>query len=92
MKFKQILTILTVIAIGTLWVLPVWAGDTGKIDLNSASVEELMDLKGIGPKLAVRIIEYRENNGPFKTTRDIIKVKGIGPKTWEMNKDRIAAE
>jgi competence protein ComEA len=92
MKFKQIFTILTVIAIATLWVLPVWATDAPKIDLNTASVEELMQLKGIGPKLAVRIIEYRENNGPFKQPEDIIKVKGIGPKTWELNKDRIATE
>jgi competence protein ComEA len=92
MKFKQIITIFIAIIIAIMWVLPVWAGDTDKVNLNTASVEELMQLKRIGPKLAARIVEYRENNGPFKKPEDIMKVKGIGPKTWELNKDRIATE
>ena len=92
MKFKQIIAIFITIAIAIMWVLPLWAGNTDKVNLNTASVEELMQLKRIGPKLAARIVEYRENNGPFKKPEDIMKVKGIGPKTWELNKDRIAIE
>ena len=92
MKFKQIIAIFITIAIAIMWVLPLWAGNTDKVNLNTASVEELMQLKRIGPKLAARIVEYRESNGPFKQPEDIMKVKGIGPKTWELNKDRIAIE
>ncbi len=65
----------------------VFANDN--ININTASLEELKSLKRIGPKYAQRIIDYRENVGPFKIPEDIMKVKGIGQKTWELNKDRI---
>jgi competence protein ComEA len=51
-----------------------------------------MNLKGIGEKKAKTIIEFRENNGPFKQPEDLIKVPGIGPKTLEANKNRIAVK
>jgi len=41
-------------------------------------------------KYAERIVEYREKVGPFLTPEDIMKVKGIGEKTWEANKDKIS--
>lgn len=50
------------------------------IDINSATVEELMKLPRVGPVIANRIIEYRNIHGPFKTIEDLIKVKGIGEK------------
>lgn len=65
------------------------ADNAGKIDLNTATVDELMTLKRIGPKYAQRIVEYRKQAGPFTKPEDIVNVKGIGPKTWELNKDRI---
>jgi len=58
-----------------------------KIDINTASVRELTQLDRIGLALAGRIVEYREKHGPFEKPEDIIKVRGIGPKTF---KDRIA--
>lgn len=61
-----------------------------KVNINSAGQEELMQLEKIGPSYADRIIEYREKNGKFEKPEDILKVKGIGPKTYELNKDRIA--
>ena len=51
-----------------------------RLDINSASKIELMELHGIGELLAERIIAYREENGPFTTVDDLICVKGIGEK------------
>jgi len=69
-----------------------WAQEIEKIDINKASAVELRQLKRIGPKISQRIVEYREKHGPFEMPEDIIKVKGIGPKTFELNKDRITVE
>ena len=68
------------------------AEETKKININTASAEELENLKQIGPNYAARIIEYREKNGPFEKPEDIINVKGIGPKTFELNKEQIIVE
>ena len=68
------------------------AEETVKININTASADELQNLKQVGPNYAVRIIEYREKNGPFEKPEDIMKVKGIGPKTFELNKEQIVVE
>ncbi|GBC60183.1 hypothetical protein DENIS_1134 [Desulfonema ishimotonii] len=60
-----------------------------KIDINKATVDELSQLKNIGPKKAAAIVAYRDKNGPFKTPGDLINVSGIGAKTFEANKDLI---
>ena len=60
-----------------------------QVNINTASIDQLMELDRVGAKYAQRIVEYREQNGPFKTPQDIMNVKGIGEKTWEANKDRI---
>ena len=65
------------------------AEDLKEININTASANELMDLKGIGEKKAAAIIEFRETNGIFKQPEDLMKVPGIGPKTFEANKNRI---
>lgn len=48
------------------------------VDLNKAGQAELESVKGIGPKKAKSILEYREKNGPFKSIDDLAKVKGFG--------------
>jgi competence protein ComEA len=53
-----------------------------KVNLNTASVDELKELKGIGPAKAEAIVKYREEHGNFKSTEDIIAVKGIGEKLY----------
>lgn len=58
------------------------------IDLNTASVEQLQTLPGIGPSKARAIVEYREKQ-PFAKLEDLMNVSGIGPKTFEKIKDRI---
>jgi competence protein ComEA len=59
------------------------------VDINTASQDELEELPGIGPSLAGRIIDYREENGPFARIEDIVNVSGIGSATYEDIKDLI---
>jgi len=61
----------------------------GLIDINTADAEELKTLNGIGDVLANNIIEYRENNGPFKKIEDIENVPRIGDKLFEKIKKYI---
>lgn len=63
--------------------------NTELININTAAQFELESLPGIGPTTAQKIIEYREENGPFATTEDIMNVSGIGPGTYERIKDLI---
>lgn len=62
----------------------------GVINLNTATIEELQTLTGIGPSKAKDIVGYREKNGPFKTIEELTEVKGIGSATLEKIKDRIS--
>ena len=59
------------------------------VNLNKASADELMTLKGIGPKTAERIIAYRQEQCPFQTVDQLVMVKGIGNAKFEKLKDRI---
>jgi len=62
---------------------------TDLININTASSAELDKLPGIGPTTAQKIIDYRQQNGPFVSTEDIINVSGIGPGTYEKIKSLI---
>lgn len=64
------------------------AGDM--VNINTADVEGLRKLKGIGPAMAQRIIDYRETNGAFQAPEDLQQVKGIGKAKFAKLKDQIA--
>ena len=63
--------------------------ESEKININTASAVDLDKLPRIGPKVAQRIIDYRKENGPFKKIEEIMKVKGIGEKTFAKLKELI---
>lgn len=87
-SFYKVLVALMIIGIFAINTASI-AGEPLKVNLNTATKEQLMTLSGIGEKVAANMIAYRDNNGPFKTPEDIMKVKGIGSKTFARNKDRI---
>ena len=60
-----------------------------KVNINSADVKELMTLTGVGRKVAEKIVEYRDNHGPFKKADELRKVDGVGNGVWEKNRDRV---
>lgn len=62
---------------------------TEPLDLNTATLEELIDLPGIGPVLARRIVEYREAHGGFRSIEELLQIRGIGPKRLEQIRGRV---
>ncbi|MDZ4183156.1 MAG: helix-hairpin-helix domain-containing protein [Candidatus Cloacimonadaceae bacterium] len=66
------------------------ADDNSIVNINSAGINELTTLSGIGEVKAKAIIDYRSANGPFSAIEDIVKVKGIGAKTLEKIRHRLA--
>ena len=55
---------------------------TTRVNVNTASVEQLTALPGVGPKLAARIVEHRQKSGAFRSTQELMNVKGIGEKNF----------
>ncbi len=75
---------LTVALLAPLWAL------AGPVDLNSADAATLAkELDGIGMARAKAIVEYRERNGKFRSTDELLNVKGIGPQVLEQNKGNL---
>ena len=65
------------------------SSNTDVININTANLEQLMKISGVGKNKAEAIISYREKNGDFKKKEDITKVRGIGKATFEKIKDKI---
>ena len=63
-----------------------------RININTASVEQLKELPGIGDALVKRIVEYREEHGFFDSIARLLEVKGIGAKTFQGIQDLITVE
>jgi competence protein ComEA len=101
-EFKKVLVLFVAMALVVAFVPALWATEEGhqgeqevkamepvKVNINTASAEELTQLKGVGEKYAEAIVQYREEHGPFTKAEDIQNVPGIGEKTFEANKDCI---
>ncbi len=101
------ITVLVVLVFGCLGLAPAgmfgaaqsaWAEQaaqatqTGLVNINTASVDELATLKGIGEKTAQAIVAHREAKGPFAETEDIVNVKGVGRKKYEAIKDHLTVK
>lgn len=66
--------------------------ESAPIDINRASLDDLITLSGIGPALAQRIIDYRREHGPFRSVEELERVSGIGPQTVQGLIDAAVAE
>lgn len=66
------------------------AASTEKVNLNTATSEQLQSIPGIGPSMAKSILDYRAKVGKFNKIEEIINVKGIGEKKFQKIKDRLA--
>lgn len=82
---KQVMTFL----FASLFSMAAWAGS---VNVNEASVSDLVQLNGVGQVKAERIVDYRESNGDFEQAEDLLAVKGIGAKTLEKNRDDLEFE
>ncbi len=91
-KVKRLFALVVVVSVVLSLVPVAFAVQAEKININKASVEELTKLKKIGQKYAERIVAYREKNGPFKNPKDVMNVKGVGQKTFELNADIITVK
>ncbi len=94
MKSFKVVTLVIGLVLG-LTFLPLIAQQTGgkggehKININTASLDELQKLPRVGPQVAQRIIDFRKEQGNFKKIEEIMKVRGIGEKTFNQLKDLI---
>ena len=84
---KKGISILLVVCFVMVFSYGVWAqqkapAKSSLININTAGVDQLVKLPRVGPTIAQRIIDFREKNGKFKRLEDIMKVKGIGEKTF----------
>lgn len=87
---KNFVKIVLIVLLMLGFMVPAATG-ADKVNINTDSKEQLMTLHNIGDVVADRIIEYRKAH-PFETPEDIMKVKGVGQKTFEANKDRIVVK
>ena len=91
-NLKKTMALVTVLSLIFALSLPVLAEEGKKVNINTAGVEDLVKLKQVGAKYASAIVAYREANGPFKSGEEIMKVRGIGEKTYEAIKGDITVK
>jgi competence protein ComEA len=62
---------------------------TAPVDINTADVDRLTELPGIGRAIAQRIVDYRKEHGPFKAVEELLNVRGIGDRSLARIRDRV---
>ena len=93
MEFRRKVLMVVLVAVFMLAAIgPVAAEEQKQININTATVEQLTQLKRIGPAYAQKIVDFREKHGPFQKPEDVLMVQGIGQKTLEVNKDVICVK
>ncbi len=78
-----------ILLLGLLSAMPGLLLATEPININTADKQTLMELNGIGEKLAQAIIDYRQEHGAFGSLDELTKVKGIGPVILDKNRERL---
>ena len=73
-----------------LAVLPTFAAEARRVNVNTADASQLALLPRVGPSLAQKILDFRKENGPFKSPEDLMLVPGIGEKTFQLLKPYVA--
>ena len=88
-KTKKLFTLLVILAMSAVSTVSLdaaekqaAAGTDKLVNINTADAGQLEKLPQIGPKMALRIVDYRKSNGNFKRPQDLMKVKGIGEKVF----------
>lgn len=84
-----IITLAAVLA-GQSLAAPAPAGP--KVNINTASAAELQLLPRVGPAVAARIVEFRESQGAFKSIEELMRVRGVGEKTFDLLKPYLTTE
>ncbi|MDY0190435.1 MAG: ComEA family DNA-binding protein [Desulfuromonas sp.] len=88
---KKLLTTVAIIAVLAI-PLSGYAANSEAININSASQIELQTIKGIGPKMADKIVQYREKHGQFVQVADLCNIKGIGEKSLQKIADQLCVK
>ncbi len=98
MKRRTTWTCFLIACLLLAWLSPVGYADSGgagtdsRININKASVEELVELPRVGQAVAKRIVVFREENGSFKKVEDLKSVRGIGDKVFDQIRPSIRAD
>ncbi len=98
MVHRKMLVTLLAFCLLVLWMSPTIQArpgavkNDGAVNINTASMEELVQLPRVGTKVAERIVSYRETHGGFKSVEDIKTVQGIGEKIFEMIRPLISVK
>jgi len=89
---NRVFTILLLTALTLSAAAPLAAEGSGVVNINTADSEELSLLPRVGPTVAQRIVDFRQENGRFQTLEDLMLVRGIGEKTFELIKPYVTLD